>query len=222
MDDSFREAEASDAELYRWQWHSVKIRQKLNIPADYKGWTSKASLHGANATDRHRDLLDTAWAASLQEFQINAKKAAHNAEHGGGDGKRGKRKLPSSFDSTKVPPVDVRQVRKGLYVHLDQAVQRKPWSQDSVGCLLQRTELYSYEADCVLPAITHCRLQGFPEWYAWDFVETNSRRRAVQRSLAGESYSYQVAAIAFYAAFLTEGAPWLHPQLWPEDESDSD
>ena len=171
--------------------------------------------------------MDTAWAASLQEFQFNAQKSAHKAEHGGGrgsgrGGRGGKRKLPSTFVDTPVPPVDEEKVRKGLYLHLDQAVQRKPWKTQNVGCLLQQTEIYSYEADCVLPSITHCRLQGFPEWYAWDFAQSDSQRRAYQRSLAGESYSYQVAAIALYAAFLTEDAPWFHPHMWPEDESESD
>ena len=183
-------------------------------------------MHATMASERRKDLLDTAWAASLQQFQLSAKKAAHRAAHGGGRGsgrgKGGKRKLPATFVDTPVPPVDEEKVRKGLYLHLDQAVQRKPWKKENVGCLLQGSEIYSYEADMTLPAITHCRLQGFPEWYAWDFANSDTQQRQYQRTLAGEGYSYQVAAIALYAAFLTEDGPWHHPQTFPEDESDSD
>ena len=215
------EATEADSDLYRWQVHSVKTRTKLDIPADYTAWTNQASLLGVTKRDRCMDLLNTAWAAALQEFQMNAKKAARKADHGHG-GKGSKRKLPSTFDDTTVPPANEEKVAKDLYVHLDQAVQRRPWKRNGVGCLTQRSEIYSYGADCILPPIIHCRLQGFPDWYSWDFAQSDTQRRAYQRSLAGESFSYQVAAIALYAAFLTERAPWLHPELWPEVESDSD
>ena len=142
----------------------------------------------------------------------------------GGRGRGKKRKLESLPESASdhISPVNKDLVAEDLFAQVDQAVQRKPWKQRSCGCLLQKTEIYSFGHDILLPAITHCRLQGFPDYLDWSFAETDSSRDRAMRSLAGESVSYQVCAIALYAAFLSEGAPWLQESQIVETSSESD
>ena len=225
MDSAETERLNDNKEYGEWPTHSAKLRATLQIPVDFAEWTGKSNISGMMGA-RQLDVLDTAFVAALQSHQ--QAKAYHNRGRGtGGRGKGRKRKfdlpdlLPASA-SDQVSPVNKDLVAEDLFAHVDQAVQRKPWKKGSCGCLLQKTEIYSFGLDIMLPAITHCRLQGFPDYLNWSFADTDESRDRAMRSLSGESVSYQVCAIALYAAYLSEGAPWLQEAQIEEKSSESD
>ena len=109
-----------------------------------------------------------------------------------------------------IPALDQGEVKKGLFCQFGQSVHREPWSTNDVGTLTQSSQIYSYEADLVLPAELHCKIQGFPnsDWSPWD-GDPVGRIRA-QRGLAGEAVSYPVYGAALYSFVLNRRGPWWH------------
>ena len=189
---------------------------------DFAEWSAKSNMSRVMGA-RQLNVLDTVFAAALQDHQ-RAKARDKELRHGKGKKRKGcPDYLDSSFDPTDaVPPVNKKLVAEDMFAQVDQAAQRRPWKQGSCGCLLQKTEIYSFGQDILLPAITHCRLQGFPDYLDWSFAPTDAARDRAMRSLAGESVSYQICAVALYAAFVSEGAPWLQEAQIDEKSSSSD
>jgi hypothetical protein len=108
-----------------------------------------------------------------------------------------------------IPSID--SMRAGLFCDLSQSVQRKPWSQGVIRCLVQGSVLYSFEHDAVMRPEHHLRLQGMRSNF-----DISSLSDPEIRALAGEGFCLPCIATCIWALFLEPSADW-----WPRGRSSS-
>ena len=107
------------------------------------------------------------------------------------------------------PGVPTKELIKNLWANPSQGVQRSPWGM-RVHTMLQNSEVYSFEADCVLSGLSHLRLLGFPS----NCCPVGCQTEHALRLLAGEAFTVPCASVALISTFLCPYAPW-----WPSSSS---
>lgn len=116
----------------QWKKHTADALDRLGLPADYKGWTSRREYrgHGVPDSDRVHALLNAAWGKRL----TTAKKTNQ--------------------------ATDVLSLSKGFFCDLSQSISRGPYGRLST--LTTASVKYSFEGDCVLSGEDSLSTLGFP------------------------------------------------------------
>ena len=168
-----------DATGAKWKKHSVVMRDKLGMSAKHAPWTTRPDVFAAKAlAPRYQDVLDVAWTAHVKQQRTAA---AANC-------------LP--------PPTDT-EMRRGFFVDVGQAVQRRPWHHGPLRMICQTSFVYSFEADGVIKPAQCLRLQGLGK-----HLNLAKLSDCEIRSLAGEGFAWPCVGSALWAAFLEPAAPW--------------
>lgn len=170
-----------------WLVQATALRSKLNVPKDFKPWTSHSHFKGVGLSQTKRNL---------EMVDLGFIQACHSAKR-----------------SYSVAAAKREGLFDGLVVDVSQNPCRSPWTTQSghAHTLTTSTLLYSYKMDRMLQPIEYLLLQGYQGTVNLEGLKADSIRK-----MAGEGVALPCLATILSCIHATKGFTnfgWLMNQF---------